>query len=123
MATPTMMRNFQQSQAAAWTVAPGEARPLEIGPGPRLLRVTQGRLWLTVPGTADAPAQDVWLDSGDSVVLPNGSRALLEAWPSAEFQLLVPPEACQRGKSLARRVSEQLASRLLASSSPALHAA
>jgi hypothetical protein len=123
MATPTVMSNFQQSQAASWTVAPGEARPLEIGPGSRWLRVTEGRLWLTVPGTADEPAQDVWLESGDGVALPAGAQAVLEAWPSAQFQLLVPPDACRRGKSLAQRLSEQFASRLGSSSSPLPHAA
>jgi len=122
MATPTVMRNFQQSQAASWTVAPGEARPLSIGPGSRWLRVTEGRLWLTLPGTADEPAQDVWLESGEGIALPEGSKALLEAWPSASFQLLVPPDACKHGKSLVQRVSEQLSSRLHAAS-PALHAA
>lgn len=119
MATTTAMSNSQQSHAASWTVAPGEARPLEIGPGARFLRVTEGRLWLTVPGRADEPAEDVWLERGEGITLPSGTRAVLEAWPQAEFQLMVPPEACSRGRrSLAQRVSAEISARLHAVSHP-----
>lgn len=83
-----------QSQQALWDVAQGEALSLSIGPGARELAVAEGRLWLTLQGSADQPAQDIWLEPGQSVHLASGSRVVVEAWPQARFQLLVPPSAC-----------------------------
>ncbi|MDC8774161.1 DUF2917 domain-containing protein [Roseateles albus] len=80
---------------ALWALAPGEAMSLEIGPGARELAVAQGRVWLTQQGRAQAPAEDLWLEAGQSVALASGSRVVLEAWPQAAFQLLVPPGACR----------------------------
>jgi len=83
-----------QSQQALWEVTRGEALSLSIGPGPRELAVTEGRLWLTLQGRVDDPAEDIWLAPGQSVKLASGSRVVIEAWPQAQFQLLVPPSAC-----------------------------
>jgi len=83
-----------QSQQALWEVVQGEALSMSIGPGARELAVAEGRLWLTQQGSADRPAQDVWLEPGQSVHLASGSRVVVEAWPQARFQLLVPPSAC-----------------------------
>jgi hypothetical protein len=49
---------------------------------------------------------DVWLLAGESLELPAGLTVVIEAWPSARFQLLVPPKACaaRRGSSLAARL-------------------
>jgi hypothetical protein len=118
MTTPSLMMNPQQSASDAWSLAPGEVRSLTTGPGERWLRVSEGRVWLTLPGSVDEPADDVWLETGETVALPEGSRLVLEGWPSARFQLLVPPQACQ-GSSLLRRVSERFAVR---HSQPALSA-
>ena len=79
------------STAALWSVSQGTARSLSIGPGARELRVTHGSLWLTAQGRADAPAEDVWLEEGQSVSLASGSRIVLEGYAEAQFQLLVPP--------------------------------
>lgn len=84
---------FTQSN---WSLVPGEALSLEIGPGARELSVVEGRVWLTQAGSL----QDIWLEPGQSVSLASGSQIVLEAWPSAQFQLLVPPSVCP---SLARR--------------------
>ena len=84
---------------ALWSLATGQALSLEVGPGPRELAVTQGRLWLTRLGSAKAPAEDVWLEAGQSLSLASGSRVVLEAWPLADFQLLVPPAACRTARS------------------------
>lgn len=92
--------SHSQSPQSLWTVLRGEALSLSIGPGQRELGVTEGRLWLTLEGEHDAPAQDVWLEPGQSIVLASGSRIVIEAWPEAQFQLLVPPSACP---DLARR--------------------
>jgi Protein of unknown function (DUF2917) len=90
------------STQALWTLSPGEALSLEIGPGPRELSVTEGRVWLTQAGRLD----DVWLEQGQSVQLASGSRVVLEAWPSAQFQLLVPPAVCP---AMARRAKPVVA--------------
>ena len=42
-------------------------------------------------------------ESGDGVVLPEGSQLLIEGWPSARFQLLVTPQAC--GNTWRKRLS------------------
>ncbi len=81
----------QSHQHSVWTVSQGEAMSLSIGPGARELSVTEGRLWLTLRGELDQPAEDHWLEPGQSVELPSGSRVVMEAWPQAQFQLLVPP--------------------------------
>ncbi len=88
------MSNLQEQQAL-WRLAPGEVLSLPIGPGARELSVSQGRLWLTGQGSAQAPAQDIWLQAGDSLHLASGSQWVVEAWPAAAFQLLVPPSSCK----------------------------
>lgn len=85
---------------ADWRLGRGEALKLPIGPGPRELKVLEGRVWLTRDGRLNRPALDVWLEAGDSLTVPSGAELVLEAWPQARFQLLVPPLACP---SLQRR--------------------
>ncbi|MDN3921362.1 DUF2917 domain-containing protein [Roseateles violae] len=102
-----------------WEVAEGEALSLTIGPGARELSVAQGRLWLTLQGSLDQPGHDIWLEPGQSVRLPSGSKAVIEAWPSAQFQLLVPPSACasamrKLGEALRPSLRKTLASALAA---------
>ncbi len=74
-------------EQANWRVEKGEALRLEIGPGTRALQVVQGRVWLTQSGCSG----DLWLEAGQSVELDAGQEVLIEAWPEAQFQLLVPP--------------------------------
>lgn len=100
--TQATMTISQQSGSAEWTLPVGEALRLDIGPGARELRVTQGRLWLTRDGAADEPAEDVWLSAGDTIALDSGSEWVIEGWGETSFQLLVPPRACP---TFARRLS------------------
>jgi len=86
-----MMNVTQGSTGAEWRLDAGEARSLSIGPGPRVLRVASGALWITASGEPDAPADDVWLREGESLALDDGAEVLIEGWPEARFQLLVPP--------------------------------
>ena len=74
-------------QQAMWSVEKGEALSLAIGPGARALNVVRGRVWITQRGRGE----DLWLDAGQSVQLDEGEELLIEAWPDAQFQLLVPP--------------------------------
>lgn len=91
-----LMLEKQHSPTAQWAIEGGEALRLEIGPGVRELHVTEGRLWLTREGTAQAPAEDVWLAAGDTLLLESGSQWVAEGWGVTRFQLLVPPQACSR---------------------------
>jgi hypothetical protein len=91
------MQEGQRSSGSTWSLPERASTTLEIGPGARVLQLCAGRLWLTTAGTANAAGRDVWLLPGDSVELPAGLSVVLEGWPSARFQLLVPPQACRRG--------------------------
>ena len=92
MSSQLMIR--KQARDALWSLAPGEATRLKVGPGPRQLRVVEGWLWLTTQGSADQPAEDVWLLPGEPMELAAGSEWVIEARTAGRFQLLVPPQAC-----------------------------
>jgi hypothetical protein len=122
MTTAAIMTKSQQSEFASWTLAPGQVRSLTTS-GERSLHVVEGRVWLTLPGSVDEPSEDLWLEAGESIDLPEGSRVLIEGWPSARFQLLVPPQACG-GTPWLKRLGARFASRAQRSSAPWLpHAA
>ena len=99
MKTPQPMRDEQQLTGALWSVGAGQVRTLRIGPGMRLLRVAEGPLWLTVAGTPDDPPQDLWLQRGDAALSDSGREIVVEGWPPASFELIVPPQACARARS------------------------
>jgi Protein of unknown function (DUF2917) len=90
MSISSMSKPQQSFSSAHWTLNPGQAISLTIGPGPRWIHVTQGRAWITV----GSPASDHWLERGDKLRVANGDVLVMEAWPSARFELLVPPQAC-----------------------------
>jgi hypothetical protein len=89
------MSNSQQSGPAEWALSPAQAITLQAGPGPRWLHLTQGRAWVTL-STAQlgAAPTDTWLARGDRLWVANGATLVIEAWPSAHFEWLVPPQAC-----------------------------
>jgi Protein of unknown function (DUF2917) len=117
-----LMTPEQQSKPSAqWAVAPGAALRLSIGPGERELNVTEGRLWLTREGTAQSPAEDIWLQAGDSIALDSGSQWVAEGWGQARFQLLVPPRACTAGLRFLAGLAD-LALRARSAASIARHA-
>ena len=91
----TLMRKSQRSGDSIWSLPAQTSRTLRVGPGPRLLQVQDGRLWLTTSGTADEAATDLWLEAGESVELGDGLEVVMEAWPTARYQLMVPPSACR----------------------------
>lgn len=99
MFSRTVVAESASIQSAAghgsdWRLSQGEALKLPIGPGARELKVLEGRVWLTRDGRMNRPALDVWLEAGDSIAVPSGAELVLEGWPQARFQLLVPPRAC-----------------------------
>ena len=84
---------------SVWHLDGGRALTLAGGAEARHLAVARGRVWLTLSGTADEPAQDQWLEAGEALALAPGQTAVLEGWPAADFELLVPPAsgAASRG--------------------------
>lgn len=82
------------------------------------LRMTQGRLWLTLDGPHSGSANalgDHVLHAGQSIALMAGQRAVLEAWPVSEgavsqFEWLTAPTVCE---ALASRVQKRLEARPL----------
>ena len=109
------MRKVQRSSDSVWSLPAHESITLRVGPGPRVVQVCEGRLWLTSAGTADEASMDVWLLPGDSLELPAGLAVVMEAWPSARFQLLVPPQACRsahRTRSIPARIAVWFAHQL-----------
>jgi hypothetical protein len=93
---PQAQESTPSADPSLWTVEDGEALRLSIGPGLREVHVTEGRLWLTREGTAEQPAEDLWLSPGEAVALASGSEWVVEAWGTTRFQLLVPPRACSQ---------------------------
>lgn len=91
MNTTVLMSVSQQSGSDLWRLAPGQAMSLPVGPGDRYLSVVEGRMWLTFDGREDEPADDIWLESGQTVQLHDGQVLVAEACPSASFRLSVPP--------------------------------
>jgi hypothetical protein len=78
---------------STWHLDGGRALTLAAGAEARRLAVARGRVWLTLSGTAEQPAEDTWLEAGQAVALAPGQTAVLEGWPAADFELLVPPSA------------------------------
>ena len=90
---------------SVWHLDGGRALTLAGAAEARRLAVARGRVWLTLAGTADAPAEDCWLEAGQAVALAPGQAAVLEGWPAAEFELLVPPVSAAAGRGfLGRRL-------------------
>lgn len=88
---------------STWHLDCGRALTLAGGAEARRLAVARGRVWLTLSGTADRPAEDQWLEAGQAVALAPGQTAVLEGWPAADFELLVPPGSAAAGRGLLGR--------------------
>jgi hypothetical protein len=93
----------QPIAATDWTLPAGVARRLGVGPGARWLRVSSGRVWLTMQGQPRHLAVDHWLGVGEQLWLPEGCEVVVEGQRRgpASFQLLVPPQACRADVGLA----------------------
>jgi hypothetical protein len=88
---------------SVWHLDGGRAMTLAGGAESRRLAVARGRVWLTLSGTPDEPAEDKWLEAGDAVALAPGQTAVLEGWPAADFELLVPPVSASASRGFLGR--------------------
>lgn len=70
-----------------WPLTPHQVRTLPPAAVPRWLRVDAGCVWVTQQ-RSDAPAEDLWLQAGESLALPAGTAWIIEAWPQAQLSLL-----------------------------------
>jgi hypothetical protein len=85
------MNNSQQSSSAlafAQSLNGGAAITLAAASNARRIRVTNGRLWLTL--TSPVAGSDEWLAANDVFDLSAGQTAVIEAWPCARFEVLAP---------------------------------
>ena len=60
---------------STWHLDGGRALTLAGGAEARRLSVARGRVWLTLSGTTDEPAEDKWLEAGEAVALAPGQTA------------------------------------------------
>lgn len=88
---------------STWHLDGGRALTLAGAAEARRLAVARGRVWLTLSGTAEEPAEDQWLEAGEAVALAPGQTVVLEGWPAADFELLVPPASASPSRSLLSR--------------------
>jgi hypothetical protein len=63
----------------AWQLAAGQALTL-TATGPSVLRVRQGRLWITLTATTRHGSDDLVLGPGESLAVPAGQRLVMEPW-------------------------------------------
>ncbi|MBI3346765.1 MAG: DUF2917 domain-containing protein [Burkholderiales bacterium] len=88
---------------SVWHLDGGRAMTLAGGAEARHLAVARGRVWLTLSGTATEPAEDKWLEAGEALALAPGQTAVLEGWPAADFELLVPPTSAPSSRGFLGR--------------------
>lgn len=65
----------------AWQIASGQAMTLKAR-AESVLRVRQGRLWVTRDATATWGSEDLVLAPGESLVVAAGQRLVMEPWDS-----------------------------------------
>lgn len=63
----------------AWQIAHGQALSLRAGSA-SVLRVRQGRIWVTRDATTHWGSEDIVLAPGESLSVPAGQRLVMEAW-------------------------------------------
>lgn len=63
----------------AWQLAPGQAITLRAREA-HVLRVRQGRLWVTLDATARWGSEDQVIGPGEELRVPAGQRLVMEPW-------------------------------------------
>jgi hypothetical protein len=119
MLTPNLLLNHSPCQATLSVFGQlAERQTLSLRPRRAgVLRINQGRLWLTLDGPHSGPANawgDQVLYTGQSFALMAGQRAVVEAWPVtdgavSQFEWLPEPTVCN---ALASQVQQRFGARL-----------
>jgi len=65
----------------AWQLESGHAITLKAS-GPTVLKVRQGRVWITRDATSSRGSEDLVLGPGESLQLGKGDRLVMEPWDS-----------------------------------------
>jgi len=65
----------------AWQLAAGQAMSLRAR-SPSLLKIRQGRVWVTRDATPHWGSEDLVLGPGESLKLAKGERVVMEPWDS-----------------------------------------
>lgn len=65
----------------AWQLEAGHAMSLKASSA-SILRVRQGRVWVTRDATAQAGSEDLVLAPGESLAVAAGERIVMEPWDS-----------------------------------------
>lgn len=63
----------------SWRLPHGQAMTLRAS-APSVLRIRQGRVWVTRDADADLGSEDLVLAPGESLTVPAGSRIVMEPW-------------------------------------------
>ncbi len=63
----------------AWQLGAGEATSLKASEA-SVLRIRQGRLWITRDATLEQPSEDLVLGPGESLRVAAGERIVMEPW-------------------------------------------
>lgn len=74
-----IVRNAPAARKVCFEVPVGEALSFKA-PQASLLRVTQGRVWVTRDSNAQQASEDLVLGEGASLQLARGERVVLESW-------------------------------------------
>lgn len=90
---PSFMSDaYQALSPFVWSLARHKAVTLAADGEARALWVHEGRVWLTRQ-CATATPQDVWLEAGQSQLLPAGTEWVAEAWPQARVSVVQAAQA------------------------------
>ncbi|HSV58827.1 MAG TPA: DUF2917 domain-containing protein [Variovorax sp.] len=65
----------------AWQLAAGQAMTLRAQ-SPSLLKIRQGRVWVTRDASSQWGSEDLVLGPGESIKLARGERLVMEPWDS-----------------------------------------
>ncbi len=83
VSTAATARNAPTARMVCFEVPAGEALSFRADRA-SLLRVTQGRIWVTRDSNAHRASEDMVLGEGASLRLARGERAVLESWSAGQ---------------------------------------
>ena len=73
------VRRAPAVRRGAWQIAFGQAMTLRANTA-SVLKVRQGRLWITLDATAERGSEDLVLGPGESLRITRGERLVMEPW-------------------------------------------